>query len=128
MENLLNQLGDVINIIATQLGYSVEFVKANFETYLLEFGKYSLIENIPMALVGGLLIAGLIFVVLLGIGVVGIDITDTHEGEEKFVKYLVTSGAIAMVIGFLSPITIEVTKFLVSPMMYSINEAIKLLK
>jgi len=115
----------ILKTIADTMGLSVDFVKSNAMEYVLQYGKYDLINNVgnTFSLIGGIAL----IIALVSQLVVKCDYTSTEsdiKSLNKFTKWLciITICILVSVIGF------EVLKYCVSPQIYSIKAVMELIK
>lgn len=121
MEGLksLEGLDILFEKIANALGIAIDTVQANGMDYILEYGKYALVKNITSDFV----FWGFIFALLclLGCGVI------IEECKVKAKTAIACTIVLWLLLTSIVSVLPKLIVFLTSPMMYSIEQAMKLL-
>ena len=120
MEALFKELANILNI-------TVETLKLNGETYILEFAKYEFISNIGASLIFGFVLGTLVLFVTVGI-LSCVEDETLENLSKKQDRMLVTIVIVIILISVFTPLFLEWLKYSSSPMIYGLENLIETLK
>lgn len=124
MNDVFTDLSQISSKLSEIFNVSVEFIENNLMEYVIKYGKYVMIKDV-IALTGiyiFLVVPLFTFGAWLGIQTIGE--FESEKGEKRF--WIIW--AIMLALGLVLLISYNILPYMISPEIYSIDAAIKLLR